>query len=492
MRLLPLFLILFVAIPFFNGFAQVDFNHYKFCENHSAASSELIEAMRLNLREEINALDTAAKFYVVRRLNYERTSAIVNMVKRGAFIKDDSLETYVNNVLVTILRRNGVTRESARVLILDSPYINAYCFGQGVYVVTIGMLGRINGEDELAFALAHEVAHDILGHVKKRLIREVEIELAKKTREQIKKIVLGTVETEDIEEYRTLIYGVRRHNRAREIEADSAGIVLARAAGYRQDAATSLLTVLEEPLKPKFDIGVDLILPFDAAEYPLQESWFRKRLSIYSRGATDSYLYSVDSLESHPDIDLRKGLIESYIRDDISVDSRSSPDFVNAATLLAEFETLQSAFESRALDRCLFYALQLLDRYPENPYLISQIGRILIWLYETKDNHDNTFHSFVPRYTANYSAELTLVNNMLHNLPTRDLGELTFHFLKERFNPKEPAHYFLLWRICGLTYRRDMAGELKKSYRQKFDSNIAGFYFPQPRDVTPWYLRIKK
>lgn len=474
-----LYLAFLLSVPFQKGIAQVDFDHYRPRDSHSAESLELIESLKLNLRQEIIALDETEKFKVVKQLNAERINVIENMVRRGAFIKDDSLETYVNQILDDIFHSNGITRGLARVLILDSPQVNAYCFGQGIYIVTIGLLGRISSEDELAFTIAHEVAHDLLGHIRTRLIREAEVSLAKKSREQIKKIVAGTVNAKDVQEYRTLIYGASQHNRVREMEADSMGISLVQTADYDQEAAFSMLTALDESLKPKFDIGLDLIWPLNSLAYPLQESWFSKRLSIYSRGYTDSYLYAIDSLESHPDIDVRKKRMADYMLNDRAARYHQPEEYATAVTLVAEFETLQSAYESRSYDRSIFYALQLMNRYPQNPFLISRIGKMLISLYEAKSSNNNTFQNFVPRFTAYYSDELTLVNNMLHNLSTKELGELTFHFLNnpEYFNQEERSHYYLLWRISELTYKKDIANGVKKAYREKFNSSIGRYEY---------------
>lgn len=420
-------------------------------------------------------LDGSETFQFVKRLTAGRARAIVNMIRRGVFIKDDSLETYVSKVLSQLLTSNGLPSGEARVLILDSPEINAYCYGRGIYIVSIGLLGRISNEHELAFTIAHELAHDQIGHVRDRLVREAETSLQKKSKEQVTRILTGAIDVEDILEYKALVYGEMRHTRTNEMEADSMGIVLMQGAGYDTRAARSMLTALEGSLKPKFDIGADLVWPFNAKDYPLQEAWFRERLSIYSREYRDSYLYSLDSLRSHPDIALRKERIEYYRYDAKAARDHQPKAFVDAVTLIAEFETVQSAYEIGAIDRCLYYALQLLNRYPKNSFLVSRIGEILIRLYEARSNNDNTFQLFVPLFTAYYSEELKLVNNMLHNLSTKELGELTFHFLSDpdRFNEEDPNHYYLLWRISDLTYKNDVANEMRGKFREKFGGRIA-------------------
>ncbi|MCE1196041.1 M48 family metallopeptidase [bacterium] len=48
--------------------------------------------------------------------------------------------------------------------VLDSPEVNAFASPGGHILVTRGLLARVGGEDELAAALAHEIAHVALGH----------------------------------------------------------------------------------------------------------------------------------------------------------------------------------------------------------------------------------------------------------------------------------------------------------------------------------------
>ena len=48
--------------------------------------------------------------------------------------------------------------------VLDSPEVNAFASPGGHILVTRGLLARVDSEDELAAALAHEIAHVALGH----------------------------------------------------------------------------------------------------------------------------------------------------------------------------------------------------------------------------------------------------------------------------------------------------------------------------------------
>src|SRR5690242_16128841 len=103
---LPCVLILSASLC--DAFAQVDFNHYRARYNHSGLSTQLIQFLKQNLRQEITALDESEKFQLVKRLNAGRMKVVLKMVEMGAFIMDDSLETYANNVLRNIYDSNGL------------------------------------------------------------------------------------------------------------------------------------------------------------------------------------------------------------------------------------------------------------------------------------------------------------------------------------------------------------------------------------------------
>ena len=53
--------------------------------------------------------------------------------------------------------------QQIRVRVIDDPKINAASAGNGEFYVTTGLLNRAN-DDELRGVLAHEIAHDDLGH----------------------------------------------------------------------------------------------------------------------------------------------------------------------------------------------------------------------------------------------------------------------------------------------------------------------------------------
>jgi hypothetical protein len=115
-------------------------------QTHSELSEDLIHQLEFQFEQEDKSMPSDR---VVRRINYERRMSFMEKVLDGAFIKDDSLENYVGNVLNNIVESNTLQAYPRRALILSSPHVNAVCYGQGIYAVTIGGLGRIENEHQL-------------------------------------------------------------------------------------------------------------------------------------------------------------------------------------------------------------------------------------------------------------------------------------------------------------------------------------------------------
>lgn len=57
-----------------------------------------------------------------------------------------------------------------QVFVLHSPEPNAFSVGSGVIFVTTGLLTRANSESELAAVIAHEMAHQLLGHTREAIL----------------------------------------------------------------------------------------------------------------------------------------------------------------------------------------------------------------------------------------------------------------------------------------------------------------------------------
>ena len=153
---------------------------------------------------------------------------------------DPQVASRVSRIMIPLLK--AATREyrldQVKLGVIDDPALNAANAGGGQFYVTRGMLEAANDE-QLAAVLAHEVAHDDLGHVGKAQALGTGVGIGAAILEQIfpgvgqlAGPVAGTLIT-------------RAYSRREELEADRHGVDLLRAAGWPREAMERTLVWLK-------------------------------------------------------------------------------------------------------------------------------------------------------------------------------------------------------------------------------------------------------
>lgn len=115
---------------------------------------------------------------------------------------------------------NPIPSGEVQVTVVDDPQINAGSAGSGQFIVTTGLLNKAN-DRHLESVLAHEIAHDDLGHVAKAQTLGAGLNIATVLLDQL---LPGSAQL-------TPIAGnlvIRAYGRQDEHEADRHGVVLLR------------------------------------------------------------------------------------------------------------------------------------------------------------------------------------------------------------------------------------------------------------------------
>jgi predicted Zn-dependent protease len=123
-----------------------------------------------------------------------------------------------------------------RVAIMDDPHVNAASAGGGEFYVTTGLLEKAN-DDQLRGVLAHELAHDDLGHVARAQARGAGLGIGVIILDEI---FPGSGQI-------TPIAGAlitRSYSRQEEYEADRHGVELLRRTGHSKELMIQTLTWL--------------------------------------------------------------------------------------------------------------------------------------------------------------------------------------------------------------------------------------------------------
>jgi len=167
--------------------------------------------------------DAFRKSRVAQNENYSRTEEQVDRLRR---------------VMLPLLRVSNLRTgpDGIRVSIVDDAAINAASGGNGQYYVTNGLLNAAT-EDQLRGVLAHEIAHEDLGHPAKAQVVGVGVGLGVALLEQIIPVSSSL----------TPIAGTLINNsytRPLELQADRHAVTLLQRAGYSKDTMTDTLAWL--------------------------------------------------------------------------------------------------------------------------------------------------------------------------------------------------------------------------------------------------------
>jgi len=144
----------------------------------------------------------------------------------------------VQRIMLPLIRAMNNPRRlnETRVRVIDDPNINAANAGGGEFQVTTGLLSKANDE-HLRGVLAHEIAHDDLGHVASAQTLGTGLNIGVILLEQL---IPGSSAV-------TPIAGAliaRSYSRSEELEADRHGVEILRRAGYSKEVMIDTLTWL--------------------------------------------------------------------------------------------------------------------------------------------------------------------------------------------------------------------------------------------------------
>lgn len=206
-----------------NPIPKIDFEHYRglVCAGElpidfSTSSAKKVE----KALDDLDNKDQAKKEALLEREHITRSVfAIDDLLMSGRILFGDPMSAFVEEVGQKLLAANDRTdlMESLRFYVLKSTEVNAYATSNGVVIVTVGLLSRIENESQLAFILAHEIQHYIQKHSLQQFKRQ-------KTK---KKRANGVVDDDD--ENLKEIYQFSKEN---EMEADEKGFEMMVRSGY--------------------------------------------------------------------------------------------------------------------------------------------------------------------------------------------------------------------------------------------------------------------
>ena len=349
---------------------------------------------------------------------------------------DTHTQEYLDAMVNAIVKANPLLQQKEfKCYFSRSGIPNAAYLGEGVIVFNMGLFSRLSNESQAAFVLCHELAHFYLNHSENSINKYVATlnsdEVQKQLR-NIKKTEYGKrAELEKL--LKGLTFDTRRHGRDHESSADSMGIEFLRNTRFDIAEALTTLSLLDSIDTDTLKTDIVLQTLFNAAEYPFKKRWIVKEeglLGGHAQLKRDESL--ADSLKTHPDCKLRIKILEPMVSKYRS--SSSLKNFIDKAKFdelrnVFRYEIIEYDFTSDNYTKSLQHAIELLQAYPSDPYLVTQIGKIFNGFYDAQKNHTLSKIAELPApyFESNYNLLLQFIQNLF----LEDYAGISYHFLKQ-------------------------------------------------------------
>lgn len=405
----------------------------------------------------------------IKSLYDQRFDYVVSNFNEDRFILDHPLTSTLRRITERIYASNPLLPRELSVYTYRSSVPNAVSFGEGTICLMLGLLQRVETEDQVAYILCHELAHYYAQHADRNMAELAALNYDKDLKRKINDIKRNPYGTYSKLKalFNDLDLSLSRHNRKSEFEADSLGLVYYLNTGYNQHAPLRVMQVLGNADRGLYRENIEFKKYFDFKAFPFKESWIEYSHSSMIYASDDDE--EGDTLKTHPNTQKRFDRLRRQlgIADPDTMQLRVGEDFTDMRRL-ASFEILSSHYHFREYGKALFNAFVLAELYPRNPYPHAMISKSLYQLYKAQKEHnlEDVLELPHPRFDENYNRFLSFINKLrLH-----ELASLAYEYATtcpmEFYTDEEFVH--ALWQCSRFEFSKVDAEKVAREYEQLY------------------------
>jgi len=411
-----------------------------------------IEKTKQNMAQN-TVLDQKQAFAFYSKVNFLEQQ----LFQGGQIYLNNALTSAIDSIVGRLLATSPKLPGNINVYVSRFIEPNAYCFPDGTIIFNLGLIELLEDESELAFILAHEIAHYAEGHSVKDLKRLTEIEKRE-----------SNYNNQESSAYRGLQF-----SRDSEFDADFWALQLVHQAGYDLNSAINALTRLKG-LSSSAPSVLHLPTIFNSEYFTLDTSWIgdkaKKRFKGKFSRNSDSRIASGktdDIFHTHPDIEKRVEALTAMAKtlnkgaDKGAVQPKRNVHHLKG---LAEFEMIENGMRNQNYVETLERGLNLLKKYPDNVYLHTAIARSLYWIsyYKEINNGEVT----VNRDKGSSSEDLHALLTMFNAMSLADAKKLAYSYAKVLTEKDELNDSYLFY--LALSTESYLGKNLAKVHYQEY------------------------
>ncbi|MFT6441490.1 MAG: Zn-dependent protease with chaperone function [Crocinitomicaceae bacterium] len=389
-------ILIFIALTIQLSLAQTDFNNYQPLESKGRIPEDFYVSSADKVQLTENQKESGLNDFQHSDFIIGTRYAIDELLHSGHVTYGDAVSRYIQEVANRLLGNYPELRMKLRFYTLKISTPNAFSTDQGIVFVTTGLISQLENEAQLAFVLAHEIAHYTENHV-------------------INSFRWSKEKHQDD----SWIGEMSQYSRDHEYEADELALTMFSKARYDPKEIYNGFNILARSHNHFGNTPLNKEFYLDAPhEFP--ENFFHNENFSLSE-----YMEEEDSLSTHPNILNRKESIKKHIADNkykwYKVKQFLSVERFKEIKTISAFEVSRYYLLQGDYIKALYASNVLQQKYPESVFLERLKLKSWLGIYQLSETDQlNTF--LKSKDTSGY---ITNVYNSLSVLSTEQIHFLT-------------------------------------------------------------------
>lgn len=391
---------------------------------------QILEGIEQNYDSQVAVLEGKYRSKIKKEYK-KRKELIRETFLDSTFIFDDKFENFISTIIKEVKTQNpSLDQREDLVFINRHLDPNAACFGNHTFMFNLGLFHFLESEDEFAFIVCHELAHQYLNHVNGGVRKRVEKLNSKEYRRKIRdaRLTIYGRNKAGMKLLKELSYGFLKKSRVKEYEADSLGLEFFKRTKYNTLAAPTALNRLKTFDDGIFNTRIKIDSIFNFEGYKFRKYWLEEEETMFDieEKSDDLKWWDKDSIKTHPDVENRAKKLKSKISNEELKKSNSFEEI----KLYATKSQVNSLMYFNQLDLVFYLILEKIQKGDTSDFLITQLAKTLQKIYTAKSDH--IFGKRIPQ-SSPFATEKNLnkIRTFLHNLEIRDLRKIGYHFCKK-------------------------------------------------------------
>jgi hypothetical protein len=421
----------FLFIVSFNSIGQVDkIKNFSYLKSSGNIPEEFLKLTSDKYKEDYSSNEDKGldkDFFLSTRY------FIDELLLSGNILFNEELSNYVNKVAKYTLRKEKSLYKELQFYVLKSNSVNAFSTDQGIIFVTTGLLAQLENEAQLAYILAHEVAHYTEKHAREGYVERQNIKNGKGKYSRLS--------------YEDKVGELSVYSKDNEHEADSKGIEIFLESEYDIETVFTSFEVLLYAYLPFEDIKFDSTF-FNTDILFIPGEMFPDSINQISKEEDFN-----DHLSSHPNVLKRMDKSFDVIGDR---ESRGNLKFKISETTfatvrtLARLESINISLANRQYVDAIYSIYLLKRKISDNKFLDFSLAKALYGLAKYKNHFRYNEVILKPKKTE---GELYALAYFFKNINKAQLNVLAYRSAYD-LSQKYPTDKIMK------NYERDMLKEL--------------------------------